>query len=256
MTMNPFEAGLDQNPANYVPLSPVSFPSRAASAFADKVAMIDGERRFSYRQLLERCVRLASALAKLGVGRLDTIAIIASNIPEMIEAHFAVPMLGAVLNPLNTRLDAASVAFSLQHGGTKILIVDGEYAPLVRQALKEMDHPIVVIDIETPTVRRLRWGPTPMRRCWRRPTRHSVGRGLKTNGSRCVCFTPPARRQIRRAWSTAIAEPISRRWATASALASVLTASTFGRCRCSIAVVGPTPGLRSPPAGPRSVCAK
>jgi fatty-acyl-CoA synthase len=148
--MNPFETGLDRTPANYVPLSPVSFLSRAASAFADKVAVMDGERRFSYRQLLDRCVRLASALAELGVGRLDTVAIIASNIPEMIEAHFAVPMLGAVLNPLNTRLDAASVAFSLQHGGAKILIVDGEYAPLVRQALAEMDRPIVVIDIENP----------------------------------------------------------------------------------------------------------
>jgi fatty-acyl-CoA synthase len=148
--MNPFESGLDRTPANYVPLSPVSFLSRAASAFADKVAVIDGERRFSYRQLLDRCVRLASALAELGVGRLDTVAIIASNIPEMIEAHFAVPMLGAVLNPLNTRLDAASVAFSLQHGGAKILIVDGEYSPLVRQALAEMDRPIVIIDIENP----------------------------------------------------------------------------------------------------------
>jgi fatty-acyl-CoA synthase len=150
MTMNPFETGLDRTPANYVPLSPVSFLSRAASAFADKVAVIDGERRFSYRQLLDRCVRLASALTELGVGRLDTVAIIASNIPEMIEAHFAMPMLGAVLNPLNTRLDPASVAFSLQHGGAKILIVDGEYAPLVRQALAEMDRPIVVIDIENP----------------------------------------------------------------------------------------------------------
>ncbi len=94
----------------------MSFLTRAASAFAEKIAVIDGERRITYRQLLERCTRLASALAKLGVGRLDTVAIIASNIPEMIEAHFAVPMLGAVLNPLNTRLDAANIAFSLKHG--------------------------------------------------------------------------------------------------------------------------------------------
>src|ERR1700726_243895 len=114
MTMNPFESGLDRTPSNYVPLSPVSFLSRAASAFADKVAVIDGARSYTYAQLLDRCVRLASALARLGVKRLDTVAIIASNIPEMIEAHFAVPMLGAVLNPLNTRLDAASVTFSLQ----------------------------------------------------------------------------------------------------------------------------------------------
>ena len=143
-----FEAGLDPHPANYVPLSPVSFLNRAASAFAEKVAVIDGARSYTYAQLLDRCVRLASALANLGVGRLDTVAIIASNIPEMIEAHFAVPMLGAVLNPLNTRLDAANIAFSLTHGGAKVLIVDGDYAPLVRQALEQVDHEIVVIDID------------------------------------------------------------------------------------------------------------
>jgi len=114
-----FEAGLGPHPANYVPLSPVSFLNRAASAFAEKVAVIDDARSYTYAQLLDRCVRLASALANLGVGRLDTVAIIASNIPEMIEAHFAVPMLGAVLNPLNTRLDAANIAFSLTHGAPR-----------------------------------------------------------------------------------------------------------------------------------------
>ena len=145
-----FEAGLGPHPANYVPLSPVSFLNRAASAFADKVAVIDDARSYTYAQLLDRCVRLASALANLGVGRLDTVAIIASNIPEMIEAHFAVPMLGAILNPLNTRLDAANIAFSLTHGGAKVLIVDGDYAPLVRQALEQVDHEIVVIDIDAP----------------------------------------------------------------------------------------------------------
>src|ERR1700747_839349 len=145
--MHPFERDLDRNQANYVPLSPVSLLTRAASAFAEKIAVIDGTRRYTYRQLSERCTRLASALAKLGVGRLDTIAIIASNISEMIEAHFAVPMLGAVLNPLNTRLDAANVAFSLMHGNAKVLIVDAEYSPLIRQALQQVDREIVVIDI-------------------------------------------------------------------------------------------------------------
>src|SRR3984893_12091542 len=147
---HPFETSLDRHPSNYIPLSPISFLTRAASAFAGKVAVIDGTRRYTYAQLLDRCVRLASALAKLGVERLDTVAIIASNIPEMIEAHFAVPMLGAVLNPLNTRLDAANIAFSLTHGGAKVLIVDGDYAPLVRQALEQVDHEIVVIDIDAP----------------------------------------------------------------------------------------------------------
>src|SRR5882762_5293657 len=145
-----FETGLDPHPANYVPLSPVSFLNRAASAFAEKVAVIDDARSYTYAQLFDRCVRLASALSQLGIKRLDTVAIIASNIPEMIEAHFAVPMLGAVLNPLNTRLDAASIAFSLMHGSAKVLIVDAEYAPLVRQALQQVDREIVVIDIASP----------------------------------------------------------------------------------------------------------
>ena len=147
---HPFETDLDRNKANYVPLSPVSFLTRAASAFANKIAVIDGERRITYRQLLERCTRLASALTKLGVGRLDTVAIIASNVPEMIEAHFAVPMLGAVLNPLNTRLDAANIAFSLKHGATKVLLVDGDYAAVVRRALAQLDHDIIVVDIGVP----------------------------------------------------------------------------------------------------------
>src|ERR1700751_4795656 len=148
--MHPFEGDLDRNRANYVPLSPVSFLTRAASAFAEKIAVIDGTRRYTYRQLLERSTRLASALAKLGVGRLDTVAIIASNIPEMIEAHFAVPMLGAVLNPLNTRLDAANIAFSLNHGSAKVLIVDGDYAAVVREALAQLDRDIIVVDIPVP----------------------------------------------------------------------------------------------------------
>src|SRR3979409_1408443 len=149
---HPFETYLDRHPSNYIPLSPVSFLTRAANAFAQKVAVIDGARRFTYAQLLDRCVRLASALARLGIERLDTVAIIASNIPEMIEAHFAVPMLGAVLNPLNTPLDAANIAFSLSHGNAKVLIVDAEYAPLVRQALQQVDRKIVVIDIASPDV--------------------------------------------------------------------------------------------------------
>jgi fatty-acyl-CoA synthase len=147
---HPFETGLDRGPANYIPLTPVSFLTRAASAFADKTAVIDGTREYTYRELRDRCVRLASVLAGLGVGRLDTVSIIASNIPEMIEAHYAVPMLGAVLNPLNTRLDAANVAFSLKHGAAKVLIVDGEYAPLVKQALSLVDQDITVIDIDVP----------------------------------------------------------------------------------------------------------
>src|SRR3954465_10722733 len=147
---HPFESNLDRHPSNYIPLSPVSFLTRAASAFANKLAVIDGERRYTYAQLLDRGIRLASGLAQLGVKRLDTVAIIASNIPEMIEAHFAVPMLGAVLNPLNTRLDAPTIAFSLNHGDAKPLIVDQDYAPLVKQALGDVRQPLLVVDISSP----------------------------------------------------------------------------------------------------------
>ena len=136
--------------ANFVPLSPVSFLTRAASAFADKVAVVDGDRRYTYADLLDRSVRLASALSRLGVGRLDTVAILASNIPEFIEAMYAVPMLGAVLNPLNTRLDAANIAFSLKHGGAKLFLVDRDFATLVKQALEQLDTKITLIVIDAP----------------------------------------------------------------------------------------------------------
>src|SRR5271156_5070586 len=140
---HPFETDLDRHPSNYIPLSPVSFLTRAANAFAQKVAVIDGARCFTYGQLFDRCVRLASGLVQLGVERLDTVAIIASNIPEMIEAHFAVPMLGAVLNPLNTRLDAANIAFSLMHGHAKVLIVDREFAPLMAIVRAQLNHDVL-----------------------------------------------------------------------------------------------------------------
>src|ERR1700761_7296768 len=149
-TDHPFETGLDRHPANFVPLSPVSFLRRAVSSFRDKTAVIDGERRFTYGELYDRCVRLAAALAERGVRRLDTVAILASNVPEMIEAHFAVPMLGAVLNPLNTRLDAATIAFSLNHGRAKVLIADREFSALIGAARPLLDHDLLVVDIENP----------------------------------------------------------------------------------------------------------
>ncbi|HEU0058913.1 MAG TPA: AMP-binding protein [Hyphomicrobiaceae bacterium] len=147
---HPFETDLDRTGANFVPLTPVSFLLRAATGFADKTAVIDGERMVSYGELFERAKRLASALAKRGVKPLDTVAIIASNIPEMIEAHFAVPMLGAVLNPINTRLDAATIAFSLNHGQAKVFIVDGEHAAVAKAALAQVRQAIDVIDIGVP----------------------------------------------------------------------------------------------------------
>jgi fatty-acyl-CoA synthase len=144
------ETNLDANRANFVPLSPVSFLTRAAAAFANKVAVVDGERLYTYAELLDRSVRLASALAKLGAAKLDTVAILATNVPEFIEALYAAPMLGAVLNPLNTRLDAANIAFCLAHGGAKILLVEREFRALVQEALSQVDHEIITIEFDAP----------------------------------------------------------------------------------------------------------
>ncbi|WP_289014421.1 AMP-binding protein [uncultured Methylobacterium sp.] len=142
-----FETGLDAGPANFAPLTPVSFLARSASGLGQRIAVIDGDRCITYAALYERCRRFASALDRRGVERLDTIAILASNTPEMIEAHFAVPMLGAVLNPLNTRLDPATIAFSLRHGEAKVLIVDGEHAALAASALALLEHPPLVVGV-------------------------------------------------------------------------------------------------------------
>ncbi|KQT58475.1 acyl-CoA synthetase [Methylobacterium sp. Leaf456] len=147
---HPFEAGLDRTGANYVPLTPASFLAGAAASYGAKVAVIDGERRLTYGALYARCRRLASALRGRGIGRLDTVAILASNIPEMIEAHYAVPMAGAVLNPLNTRLDAATIAFSLDHGRAKVLLIDAEYAGLVAEALRHVRRRPLVVGIPLP----------------------------------------------------------------------------------------------------------
>ena len=127
--MSIFEHDLDRTPANFVPLSPVSFLVRTARVYPNRVAVVHGERRITYAAFLERALRLASALAGLGVGKGDTVAIIAPNIPALLEAHYAVPMLGAVLCPINTRLDAAAIAFILQHGEAKVLLVDREIKP-------------------------------------------------------------------------------------------------------------------------------
>ncbi|KAB1074039.1 AMP-binding protein [Methylobacterium planeticum] len=149
-TGHPFETGLDKNRANFAALTPPSFLARAAVSFGASVAVIDDERRITYAELYDRCRRLASALARRGIGRLETVAILAPNIPEMIEAHFAVPMLGAVLNPLNTRLDAATLAFSLRHGEAKVLIVDRDFAPLVAQVLALLDEQPLLVEVPAP----------------------------------------------------------------------------------------------------------
>jgi fatty-acyl-CoA synthase len=145
--MNPYEAGLDKNAANFVPLTPIGFLRRSASVYPSRLAVAHGGRRYSWREALERCRRLAGALAARGIGRGDTVAVMAPNIPEAFEAHFGVPMTGAVLNALNIRLDPDTIAFILRHGEAKALITDTEFAPVIREALAQLEQKPVVIDI-------------------------------------------------------------------------------------------------------------
>lgn len=148
--MNIYEQHLDKNPANYHPLTPLSFLERAARVFPNKEAVIHGDISYTYNELFNRSRRLASALAKRGVGIGDTVAIMSPNTPAMLEAHYGVPMCGAVLNALNYRLDAATIAFILQHGEAKILLTDREYSPTIREALQLYNSSIPVIDIDDP----------------------------------------------------------------------------------------------------------
>jgi fatty-acyl-CoA synthase len=145
-----YDHDLDRTAANYVPLSPVSFLIRAAHVYGPRVAVIHGERHITYAQFLERSRRLAGALARAGVGKGDTVAIMAPNVPEMLEAHNGVPMLGAVLCPINFRLDAGSVAFILHHSEAKVLLADREFSPVIGAALAMLEHKPQVIDIDDP----------------------------------------------------------------------------------------------------------
>jgi len=150
VSANPFALGLDRNQANYVPLSPLSFLRRTAAVYPDRLAVVHGAHRTTWAETYRRCRRLASALARHGVGRHDTVAVMAPNIPAMFEAHFAVPMLGAVLNALNTRLDPAAIAFMLEHGEAKVLIADRELSDTVGRALQMVGRRPLVIDIDDP----------------------------------------------------------------------------------------------------------
>lgn len=148
--MSIFDQGLPRNEANYAPLSPLGFIERAAEVYPGRLAVVHGPLRQTWRQTYERCRRLASALQAAGVGKNDTVAVMLPNTPPMVEAHFGIPMAGAVLNALNTRLDPETVAFMLDHGEAKVLIVDPEFAPVVARALplRQRTTALTVIDVE------------------------------------------------------------------------------------------------------------
>ena len=146
MTNSPYETDLDRNAANFQPLTPLTLLERAASVFPDHTAVIHGKLRRSYREFYARARRLASALTKRGIKRGDTVSAVLANTPAMLEAHYGVPMLGAVLNTINTRLDAAIIAFILDHGEAKALIADREFSKVVKDALALCKAKPLVID--------------------------------------------------------------------------------------------------------------
>ncbi|HTO85208.1 MAG TPA: acyl-CoA synthetase [Methylomirabilota bacterium] len=150
MAAHIYDQHLDKNAANYAPLTPLTFLDRAAAVYPRRAAVIHGDRTYGYREFDERCRRLAGALVKAGVGPGDTVAVLAPNIPATLEAHYGVPMLGAVLNAMNIRLDAATIGFCLAHGEAKVFIVDREFAEVARKAVAQVERKPIVVAIDDP----------------------------------------------------------------------------------------------------------
>ncbi len=148
--VNPYQADLDKNAANYTPLSPLSLLARTAYVYPKRAAVVHGEQRYTWSEVYARCRRLASALQQSGIGAGDTVAVMLPNVPAMYEAHFGVPMTGAVLNTLNTRLDADAIAFMLEHGGAKVVLTDREFSATMEQALARLKRKPRVIDVDDP----------------------------------------------------------------------------------------------------------
>ena len=150
MSDSQYSTDLDKNSANYVPLSPLTFIERAASVYPERCALIYKESRQSWAETYRRCRQFADALQQHDVGSDDTVALMLPNVPAMYEAHFAIPMAGAVIHALNIRLDADTIAFQLMHGGAKVLFVDPEYSVTVAAALEQLDEKPLVIDVDDP----------------------------------------------------------------------------------------------------------
>lgn len=145
---NQYSTDLGKNAANYSPLSPLTFIERAASVYPERCAQIYGDIRYSWAQTYRRCRRFASALKQHGIGTDDTVALMLPNVPAMFEAHYAIPMAGAVIHGLNIRLDAAAIAFQLEHGGARILFTDREFSAVVSAALAQLERKPLVVDVD------------------------------------------------------------------------------------------------------------
>src|SRR6188472_3247255 len=146
----PYDTDLDRNPANFQPLTPLTLLERAAAVFPDQLAVVHGPLRRSYREFYARARQLASALTKRGIGRGDTVSAVLANTPAMLECHYGVPMAGAVLNTINTRLDAAVIAFQLDHADTKVLIIDREFGKVAKEALALCKAKPLIVDYDDP----------------------------------------------------------------------------------------------------------
>ncbi|HEY5996465.1 MAG TPA: acyl-CoA synthetase, partial [Candidatus Deferrimicrobiaceae bacterium] len=147
---SPYDLHLDKNQANFAQLSPLSFLARAAYIYPQRLATVHGGRRWTWAEVYSRCRRLASALSRRGIGKGDTVAAMLPNVPAMFELHFGPAMIGAVLNTLNTRLDAEAIAFMLEHGEAKAIFTDREFFPVVDKALRKLPRRLLVIDVDDP----------------------------------------------------------------------------------------------------------
>ncbi|HAT85320.1 MAG TPA: acyl-CoA synthetase, partial [Rhizobiales bacterium] len=147
---NPFDSNLDKNPANHIPLSPLTFLERSATIHPEHTAWVHGKNRKTYGEFYNRCRQFASALSKRGLGKGDVVSVMLPNIPAMLEAHYGVPMVGAVLHTINTRLDPAIIAFQLEHAESKMVIIDTEFADAMKEALILADIDPVIVQYEDP----------------------------------------------------------------------------------------------------------
>ena len=145
--MSHYEKNLGKNDANFVPLTPISFLERAKDIYPNYEALIYEDRKYTWSEIYKRCTKFASALEKIGIGKGDTVSFLAFNTPEIFEAHYSVPMTGGVLNTINIRLDAKTIAYILDHSDAKVLVVDRQLHTEVKKALSTLKKKIIVIDI-------------------------------------------------------------------------------------------------------------
>ena len=145
--MSNFDQDLDKNSSNFIPLSPITFLERVKDVYPDYEALIYGDRKYTWKQVYERSTRFASSLEKQGIGLGDTVSVLAANTPELFEAHYSVPMTGAVINTINIRLDPHTIAYILDHSDAKLFIMDTQFSPTIKKALELVSKKIPIIDI-------------------------------------------------------------------------------------------------------------